>query len=856
MNRESGYEPRPGDVLDDYALVEPIGRGGMGSVWRGRDEVLERPVALKFLNAAGDDGGRARLLAEARALARLQHPNVVAVYRVGEVRGVSYIAYEYVDGASLELVGRPLPWRRVLGLGLGLARGLAAVHRDGILHRDIKPANIVLTRSGEPKLIDFGIAQLRRDHAARPDESGQLRVADALVGTPLYMAPELWQGRPADEASDLYALGLVLHELLAGALPHGELAGDALLAHLATRELPDLRDIDTRIPSAFADLVARLTAADPTQRGGGAEAIVDSLQVIRALYRPFVERDEPGDDDRARLVEHFSALMERRAELGAHFYEQLFASHPELRPLFPSDMSLQQRKLEDALELVIRQLDARDAIVPVLEDLGARHAGYGVTPEHFELAGVQLLASLEALSGPAWSDPLRRAWAHAYDRVAHVMVRGLTRAQARANLESTQELVPPTQWALPIGPPRIRYARSGACSIAYQVLGSAPMDLVVLPGLVSHLELAWEQPGFAELLRRLSSFARVILVDNRGAGLSDRAVDALALDEQLGDLDAVLDAVGTGRAALLSLSTAAPLAVAYAALRPERVRALILHGAAARVGVAPGYPFGHPEDALRRLLARARADWGGPLLVDRVAPSRADDPEFRAWWARYLRGAASPGPAETLLRWLVEVDVRALLGEVHAPTLVVHRDGDRLAPLDGARALASRIPGAKLVTLEGDDHLAFVGETRPLLDAIHRFVAATPNVPTLAANRLETCLALASHDPASGAAARRIFKQSLHGARARVELDELRARLPGPIEAARVARATLTAAAREGLQVSAAVATARRTPQDDAPADFARALAASRPANRVAFSPLAKQLCAGSVEGRAGTRPS
>jgi hypothetical protein len=233
----------------------------MGAVWLGHDTLLDRPVALKFLsNPEEGTQGRTRLLSEARALARVHHPNVAAVYRIGEAEGRSYIAYEYIDGVSLAQTATPLGWRSVLEIGLGLARGLAAVHRQGVLHCDIKPANVVLNRGGEPKLIDFGIARVRRllEVPTRSDGAAELALeatGDAqFAGTPLYMAPELWQGRPFSEQTDLYALGLVLHELLAGPLAYRGMAGDELIAHLASREVPHLGDIVTGVPAALADL--------------------------------------------------------------------------------------------------------------------------------------------------------------------------------------------------------------------------------------------------------------------------------------------------------------------------------------------------------------------------------------------------------------------------------------------------------------------------------------------------------------------------------------------------------------------------------------------------------------------------
>jgi serine/threonine protein kinase/pimeloyl-ACP methyl ester carboxylesterase len=834
-------------VFDDFRLVRPLGQGGMGSVWLGHDTLLDRPVALKFLsNPEEGTQGRTRLLAEARALARVHHPNVAAVYRIGEVEGQSYIAYEYIDGVSLAQMMRPLPWRSVLEIGLGLARGLAAVHRQGVLHCDIKPANVVLTRAGEPKLIDFGIARVRRvrDLASDLAKLGAGALAEPtgssteFAGTPLYMAPELWQGHGFSEATDVYALGLVLHELLAGALSHRAVEGDDLIAYLATRELPHLGGLIAGVPAALADLIARLTAVGPAERLHRADVVVDGLEVIRSLYRNFTERQDDVDDDHARLLAHLQSLVDHGAEIGRHFYDSLFLRHPDLRPLFPPELAGQRRKLEGAIELVVHRLGDQEALVPLLEDLGRRHADYGVLPEHFEAVGHQLLETLEALSGPTWNDNLRRAWAHAYDRIAHVMVRGLDAATGR--ITATQELVPPTQWNLPVGPPLTLHARSGQTSIAYQVVGSAPLDLLVVPDFVSNLELCWECPRFAAFLRRLSSFARLILIDRRGTGLSDRAPGALSLDEQLGDLDAVLDAVEVDRAAILCLGAGAGLGAAYAAMRPDRSRALILHGAALRD------PHGLDAAAFITRRAAIRSAWGEPLFLETLAPSAADDPELRDWWARYLRASAGASAAEAVHALNAELDLRTLLPAIHTPTLVLHREGDRTAPIADARLIAAMIAGATARELEGADHLPFLGDAEATVSAIHHFLAAMPEVPA-AAPRLVTTVALAVHDPDCVATVRALFTRALASAGAlAIDSEAMTAELGGVSLVTLTARTLLATSKLLGLPVSAAVITDSQSQRDTlGHQDRALQLARATAPGRLGLNALARELSRG-----------
>lgn len=845
-------QPPASEVFDDFRLVRPIGQGGMGAVWLGHDTLLDRPVALKFLsNPEEGTQGRTRLLAEARALARVHHPNVAAVYRIGEVDGKPYIASEYIDGVSLAQTPQPQPWRVVLEIGLGLARGLAAVHRQGVLHCDIKPANIVLTRAGEPKLIDFGIARVRRvrDLAGALVTGGRVvepTSSDAVfAGTPLYMAPELWQGHPFSEQTDIYALGLVLHELLAGPLSHRGVAGDELIAYLATREIPHLGGLVEGLPAALADLIARLTAVGSSERFARADAVVDGLEVIRSLYRNFTERQDPVDDDRARLLEHLEGLVDQRAEIGRHFYDSLFQSHPDVRPLFPDDMAGQQRKLETAIELVVRRLGDQETLVPLLEDLGRRHADYGVLPAHFEAVGHQLLATLETLSGPTWNDNLRRAWAHAYDRIAHVMVRGLE--SATVNLAPTQSFVPPTQWNLPVGPPLTRHAHNGQIAIAYQVIGSGPLDLLVVPELVSHLELAWEQPQLAAFLRRLSSFARLILIDRRGSGLSDRAPGALSLDEQLGDLDAVLDAVEADRAAILCLGTGGGLGAAYAAMRPDRTRALVLYGASPRVLAAPDYPQGITDSQLAAQLAAITGSWGEPLGLEKLAPSLAADPELRDWWSRYLRASANPGAAAALHTLNAGLDLRPLLPAIQAPTLVLHRSDDQVASIAGARLLAASIHAASFQALAGDDHLPFLGDAEAIVAAIHHFLAAMPE-PAAAAPRLVTTVALAVHDPACVPTVRALFTRALASAGAHaIDSETLSAELGGASLVTLAARTLLATTRLLGLPVSAAVITDVQ-PQHQTLAHQGRALqlAHATAPGKLGLNPLARELGRGS----------
>jgi pimeloyl-ACP methyl ester carboxylesterase len=272
--------------------------------------------------------------------------------------------------------------------------------------------------------------------------------------------------------------------------------------------------------------------------------------------------------------------------------------------------------------------------------------------------------------------------------------------------------------------PVTRYARSGDVSIAYQVVGDGPLDLVFVSGWVSHLDHMWEEPSFARFLRRLASFSRLILFDKRGTGLSDRVPvsDLPTLEERMDDVRAVMDAAGSERAALLGHSEGGPMCLLFAATYPDRTVALALIGSYARRLVGEGYPFGARPESYGAFLDEIERGWGGPVGLAVRAPSLVDDERFTAWWADYLRMSASPGAALALTRMNGAIDVRPTLATIHVPTLIVHRTGDRSLPVEGARYLAERIEDATLVELPGADHLPFVGDQDEILDEIQEFL--------------------------------------------------------------------------------------------------------------------------------------
>jgi class 3 adenylate cyclase len=270
-----------------------------------------------------------------------------------------------------------------------------------------------------------------------------------------------------------------------------------------------------------------------------------------------------------------------------------------------------------------------------------------------------------------------------------------------------------------------QYAKSGDASIAYQVVGDGPIDLIVVLGFATHLELQWEMPPFARFFERLSSFSRVIVFDKRGTGLSDPVSEAPTLELRIDDVRAVMDAAGSRRAALFGVSEGGPMSILFAATHPERVSALVLHGAMGRTTEAPDYPWASPAEALRESAAEFIAPyWGQDArgMVELFAPSFAEDPQAVELTARMERSAASPAMVQQIFEMFLDIDVRSILPTIHVPTLLLHRRGDRVVNRRAGEELAAQIPGARYVELSGIDHLPWAGDSDAVLGEIEEFL--------------------------------------------------------------------------------------------------------------------------------------
>src|SRR4051794_1671961 len=271
-------------------------------------------------------------------------------------------------------------------------------------------------------------------------------------------------------------------------------------------------------------------------------------------------------------------------------------------------------------------------------------------------------------------------------------------------------------------PPRTRYARIGDAHIAYQVLGDGPIDLVMVPGFVSNVEHYWEMPNVPEVFARIASFARLVIWDKRGTGLSDPVAGVPTLEERIDDLKAVLDAVGSDRTALWGVSEGGPMSVMFAATYPERTTELILYGTTPRFSRASDFPHGWTDEFVTRQLAAVEEGWGEGAMMEVFAPGYAGDPLARQMWGRYQRAGASPAMARRVLEALAEIDVREILPAVNVPTLILHRTDERVAAVEGARYMAEHIRGARLVEFEGSDHLPMLGDPHALVDEIEEFL--------------------------------------------------------------------------------------------------------------------------------------
>lgn len=273
--------------------------------------------------------------------------------------------------------------------------------------------------------------------------------------------------------------------------------------------------------------------------------------------------------------------------------------------------------------------------------------------------------------------------------------------------------------------PVTRYAKSGDIHIAYQVFGEGPIDLVFVPGFVSHIENYWDEPSFARWLRRLGSFSRVIMFDKRGTGLSDQVNELPGMDQRMDDVRAVMDVVGIERAVIFGISEGGSLATLFAASHPEQSQSLIIYG-----GFAQFSSWFPTQEALESLFQYIDKNWGSGESLPMFAPTKDGDLAFQQWWGKFERLGANPAAAITLMRMNSQIDITEILPSVNVPTLVIHRKDDVTVNVEGGRLLAERIPDVKYMELSGTDHLPWVGENSDqILDEMEQFLTGETSTP-------------------------------------------------------------------------------------------------------------------------------
>jgi len=370
--------------------------------------------------------------------------------------------------------------------------------------------------------------------------------------------------------------------------------------------------------------------------------------------------------------------------------------------------------------------------------------------------------------------------------------------------------------------PPIRYTRSGDLSIAYQVVGDGPRDIVLVPGWISNIEVFWEEPSVARFFERLASFSRLILFDKRGTGLSDRFSGTPNLEERMDDVRAVMDATGSSKATLLGYSEGGAMSMLFAATYPERVEALVACACFPRQCPTDDYPFGRPPEIQEKLYKAIGEEWGGPVGCDARCPSKVNDERYRQWWARLLRLSATSTVAREIIRLNYAIDVRHLLGSIRVPTLLLHSVGDMLVNVGASRYMAARIPGAKLVELPGDDHMPWLSDTDRIVEEIEQFLtggrSAVEVDRVLATVMFTDIVGSTEKAVALGDQAWRDLLQA-HHAKVRAELARFRgkeidtagdgflATFDGPARAIRCARAISETVKSLGIQIRAGLHT-------------------------------------------------
>jgi DNA-binding SARP family transcriptional activator/pimeloyl-ACP methyl ester carboxylesterase len=559
----------------------------------------------------------------------------------------------------------------------------------------------------------------------------------------------------------------------------------------------------------------------------GGEDLLDLHEFERLLAagRAAVERAEPAASEALR-----EALALWRGPALAEFSEP-FATSERARI-----EELRLGCLEERIEADLAG-GSSDELVPELESLVAAHPLRERPRRQLMLALYRAGRQAEAL---ATYQRFRQTLDEELGIEPSARLRDLELAILRQERDAGGPTVTPRAASPPPDRP-VRFVRSGDVSVAYQVLGEGPLDLVLVHGWVCSFHPGWERPQIARFYERLAGMGRLILFDKRGMGLSDRVSGIAPLEERMDDLRAVLDAVGSERTAILGVSEGGSMAALFAATYPDRTAALVAMGTFARRVKGSDYPIDVPQ------LSFAPEEWGLPAarrFVEERAPSLAGDEDAIRWYASYLVRGGSPGAAEQMTQMNRDIDVRHVLPSIHVPSLVVYRAREYLR--EATRYMGERIPGARVAELPGADHLPWEGDEDDVLDEIEAFLAdveADAEVDRV----LTTVLHVRVGEP---------HRALLRGHLARFRGSEipgdggLRASFDGPARAIRCARAIVDHAAALRVDAAAGLHTGEcefaRGGLRGAPLELAASIAAVAASGEVLVSSTVRDLVAGS----------
>ena len=585
-----------GRTLAHYRVSTVIGAGGMGEVYRATDTKLARDVALKILppDMASDPDRLDRFQREARAVAALNHPNVVTVYSVEESDNVHFITMELIEGQPLDrlISANGLPVEQIIEIAGAIAEALAAAHQKGIVHRDLKPANVMVTNEGRVKVLDFGLA---KDVGAETTNDATLTATGrtqpgTIMGTLAYMSPEQLSGRPLDNRSDIFSYGVMMHEMAAGRRPF-EGSSSAELISSILRDTPSVTDARPDLPSDLVRVIRRCLEKDPAQRYPSTRMLASELRTVAKAW---------GENAKAH----------------GHIENVLRVEHAPIAPV------------------------------------------HAATPR--------------SISPPIASD---------------------------RSLPTTRQKI---QFCVTSDGVRLAYASAGS-----------GYPLVKAANWLNHLDYEWDSPLWRHWLVEMTRHHRLIRYDERGNGLSQWDVKQMSFELWVQDLEAVVDASGVDRFALLGISQGGAVAISYAIRHPERVSHLVLVGAFSRGLMARGTE--EQMTARRALETLVRLDWGRnnpdfKAMFTRFYIPHGSTPEQQQWFNDLQRISATPENAGRIMALIDEINVRPLLPQVSVPTIIFHGNRDRVLPSEEGRILAAEIPNARFVPLNTGNHILLAQE--------------------------------------------------------------------------------------------------------------------------------------------------